>query len=63
MNNNLFLAWVLTHLPQQLAKSPEKQNYIAYHVCYDSYQARALRALGLLLVDGAPTVGRRGRTF
>ena len=26
------------------------------------YQARALRALGLLLADGAPTVGR-GKTF
>ena len=26
------------------------------------YQARALRALGLLLADGAPTVGR-GTTF
>ena len=28
----------------------------------DAYQARALRALGLLLADGAPTVGR-GKTF
>ena len=27
-----------------------------------SYPARALRALGLLLADGAPTVGR-GKTF
>ena len=26
------------------------------------YEARALRALGLLLADGAPTVGR-GKTF
>ena len=28
----------------------------------DAYPARALRALGLLLADGAPTVGR-GKTF
>ena len=28
----------------------------------DNYPARALRALGLLLADGAPTVGR-GKTF
>ena len=28
----------------------------------DSYPARALRALGLLLADGAPTVGG-GKTF
>ena len=31
-----------------------------YRLC--SYPARALRALGLLLADGAPTVGR-GKTF
>ena len=28
----------------------------------EDYQARALRVLGLLLADGAPTVGR-GKTF
>ena len=35
---------------------------ILHHVCYDSYQARALRALGLLLTDSALTVGW-GKTF
>ena len=29
---------------------------------YDNYPARALRALGLLLADGTPTVGG-GKTF
>ena len=29
---------------------------------YKNYQARALRALGLLLADGTPTVGG-GKTF
>ena len=31
------------------------------HIC-TNYQARALRALGLLLADGTPTVGG-GKTF
>ena len=33
-----------------------------HHLDISSYPARALRALGLLLADGAPTVGR-GKTF
>ena len=33
-----------------------------YRVVLFFYPARALRALGLLLADGAPTVGR-GETF
>ena len=32
------------------------------HHLVDDYQARALRALGLLLADGTPTVGG-GKTF
>ena len=30
--------------------------------CFNFYPARALRALGLLLVDGAPTVSGEGET-
>ena len=39
-------------------------NYIEYHyeLYLIYYQARALRALGLLLADGTPTVGG-GKTF
>ena len=33
-----------------------------YHSDNDNYPARALRALGLLLADSAPTVGG-GKTF
>ena len=35
---------------------------ISYKMCSFYNQARALRALGLLLADGAPTVGG-GKTF
>ena len=35
---------------------------IMYHHPHNNYQARALRALGLLLADGTPTVGG-GRLF
>ena len=44
--------------------SPEVNFRIIHHSKFDCscYPARALRALGLLLADGAPTVGR-GKTF
>ena len=35
---------------------------VLIYICIQFYQARALRALGLLLVDGTPTVGG-GKTF
>ena len=45
-----------------LFPSPRWVYYYYYYYHYYYYQARALRALGLLLADGAPTVGR-GKTL
>ena len=48
---------ILISCPTILMSCPTISSHILLY-----YQARALRALGLLLADGAPTVGR-GKTF
>ena len=55
---------VLTHcsLTVMMWTNNEEQFLLDDLVRIELYPARALRALGLLLADGAPTV-RRGKTF
>ena len=46
---------------ERLIYKPQDAERFLTEILYP-YQARALRALGLLLADGAPTVGG-GKTF
>ena len=53
----------MTRLGVRTLCNPMHQRpYDSRHMHWSVYQARALRALGLLLADGTPTVGG-GKTF